>query len=105
MSPTDVSPAVPTGPEMLLRPLAAAVAEARRRVAAGAVVDLLPLREALAAVPPGAMAGPDGICLLDELAGLCRELEPARDAARERARGLARQRQVEIAYAAAGRRP
>jgi hypothetical protein len=105
MSPTDASAVVPTGPEAPLRPLAAAVAEARRRVAAGAVVDLLPLREALDAVPRGATAGPDWLVLLDELAGLRRELERARDAAGERVRSLARQRQVEAAYTAAGRRP
>jgi hypothetical protein len=105
MSPTDASTVVPTEPDPTLRPLAAAVAEARRRVAAGATIDLLPLRRALDAMPRGGAVGPDWLVLLDELAGLCRELALARDAAGERVQSLARQRRVEAAYAAAGRRP
>jgi hypothetical protein len=105
MCPTDASAVVPTGPEAPLRRLAAAVAEARRRAAAGAAVDLLPLRQALDAIPRGGTVDVDWLVLLDELAGLCRELALARDAAGERVRSLARQRRVEAAYAAAGRRP
>jgi hypothetical protein len=91
--------------------LGAALAEARRRVAEGAEVDLAPLHRAVmeALRPPAAGTigpgfGAGLLVLLDEATALVARLELEGENLRERGQAWVRRQRAGVSYAAPGRR-
>jgi hypothetical protein len=94
------------GMESGLGPLAAAVAAAAHRLEAGTLVDLAPLRAALAAAALDGHAASGALLVLkDELARLIAAAEAGRDRAGRQIRALERHALAEAAYAGRGGRP
>lgn len=94
-----------------LRALGAALAEARRRVAGGAEVDLASLHramvETLGPQPAGAIGPASGtalLVLLDEATALLARLELEGESLREQGQVWFRRRQADVSYVAVGQR-